>query len=218
MKRLILVGILSLVAIPLWADFGLSNMVTKEIHRSVVPAESTMNTMEQPVPEAQDKVEQPVSYTKTAYYPYTIHISSWQSQQEALLQYKGKRSLLGTVFITKIDLGASGIWYRVDYGVFPTIKDAVERLRELRVQKIISEGAFVGGSVPYSIEVGMYGSEDKALSLYKELEDKGVITYVMKESEGLYRVLAGAYPDTTSASPAYNDLMSLGLTPTIKKR
>jgi hypothetical protein len=222
MKRLILVCILSLIALPLWADFGLSNVVTKEIHRTVVveetPEEIPEEAAEEPAPQVQEKAPQAVPFTKTAYFPFTIHMSSWHDPQAAMQQARGIRPSLGTVFITKIDLGSSGVWYRVDYGVFHTIKDAVTKLRELVAKKVIEKGAFVGSQVPYAIEIGMYDTENKAMDVAKDLEQKGITPYVLKETEGLYRLLVGAYPDTKSAVPAYNDLKELGLTPTMQKR
>ena len=222
MKRILLICIMSLIALPLWADYGLSNVVTKEIHRAVVveqtPEETAEDVAEEPAPQVQEKAPQAVPYTKTAYFPYTIHMSSWQDPQEAIQQAQGMSPSLGTIFITKIDLGSSGVWYRVDYGVFHTIKDAVTMLRELVAKKVIEKGAFVGGQVPYAIEIGMYDTENKAMDVAKELKQKGVMPYVLKETEGLYRLLVGAYPDTKSSLPAYNDLKELGLTPTMKKR
>ena len=220
MKRLILVCILSLIALPLWADYGLSNVVTKEIHRTVVVEETPKEAAEEPAPkpQVQENTPQSVPYTKTAYFPYTIHISSWQDPQAALEQSRQMQSSLGTVFITKIDLGPSGVWFRVDYGVFNTIKDAVTSLRELVAKKVVEKGAFVGSQVPYAIEIGMYDTENKAKEAARDLDQKGVASYVLKETDSLYRLLVGAYPDTKSAIPAYNDLKELGLTPTMKKR
>ena len=220
MKRLILVCILSLIALPLWADYGLSNVVTKEIHRTDVVEETPEEAVEEPAPkpQVQENAPQAVPYTKTAYFPYTIHMSSWQDPQAALEQSRQMQSSLGTVFITKIDLSSSGVWYRVDYGVFHTIKDAVTKLRELVANKVIEKGAFVGSQVPYAIEIGMYDTENKAKEAARDLDQKGIMSYVLKETDGLYRLLVGAYPDTKSAIPAYNDLKELGLTPTMKKR
>lgn len=220
MKRLIVVCILSLIALPLWADYGLSNVVTKEIHRTVVVEETPQEAAEEPAPQpqVQENTPQAVPYTKTAYFPYTIHMSSWQDPQAALEQSRQMQSSLGTVFITKIDLGSSGVWYRVDYGVFNTIKDAVTSLRELVAKKVVEKGAFVGSQVPYAIEIGMYDTENKAKEAARDLDQKGVVSYVLKETDSLYRLLVGAYPDTKSAIPAYNDLKELGLTPTMKKR
>lgn len=220
MKRLILVCILSLVALPLWAGYGLSNVVTKEIHRAV-PQEEPVPVPEpavEPEPEVLQPAPKIAAFTKTAYYPYTIHMSSWQKSEDAMAEIGKVRSVLDTVFVTKIDLGPSGIWFRVDYGVFPTIKDAVTMLRELMAQKVVEKGAFVGSAVPYAIEIGIYESKNKADDAATDLDKKGIMSYVLRETDTVYRLLYGAYPDTKSASPAYNDLKVAGLSPTIKKR
>jgi len=106
----------------------------------------------------------------------------------------------------------------MDYGAFPTIKDAVLKLQELKGKGLVDKGTFVGGSVPYAIELGMYKSMKDAQSKAQKLAAKGVIPYVLKEREDIYRLLAGAYPNEKSAAPAMNDLMALNLLPTLKKR
>jgi len=216
MKRLVLICIMFSTALPLWADYGLSNVVTKEIHRSSPVGEMNEEPEQEVVPS--QTTPPAVSYTKTLYYPYTIHTSSWQDPLDAIERVEKIRPKLGKVFITKIDLGASGLWYRVDYGIFSTIKEAVVRLRELVAEKSIEQGAFVGSTVPFAIEIGMYDTLEKAEKVAGELEQNDIITYVLKEDDTLYRLLCGAYPDAKSASPAYNDLNALGLHPKIKKR
>jgi len=223
MKRLVLICIMLSFALPLWADYGLSNVVTKKIHRSgpaQQPAEEPVEKAAPPqavTPRAVEP-EREVTYTKTVYYPYTIHTSSWQDVSAAMTQIEKIRPQLEEVFITKIDLGTSGVWYRVDYGAYPTIKEAVTRLRELMAEKVLEKGAFVGSTVPYAIEIGTYESREKAEQTVRELEQENILAYTLKEHDTLYRLLYGAYPDTKSASPAYNDLKALGLHPTIKKR
>ena len=203
MKRIILTLVIVFMALPLWADFGVSNVVTKEIKQLSAPAIEPAAGSE---------------YVKTVFYPYTIHLSSWQDPNVALSQQEKKSKLISGVFITKIDLGASGIWYRVDYGIFQTIKEAVLFLRELQEQKTIEEGAFVGSSVPYTVEINVFDSEEKALREASRLQALGIATYIVEENENYYRVLFGAYPDMNSARLAHDDLYSLGLKPKITKR
>ncbi|HHO75427.1 MAG TPA: SPOR domain-containing protein [Deltaproteobacteria bacterium] len=216
MKRLVLICMLTLIALPLWADYGLSNVVTKQINRSSQAAEPIKMPVQEVVPKQTAKPS--VSYTKTVYYPYTIHTSSWQDPSAAKQQVEKIAPKLEKVFITKIDLGAPGIWYRVDYGAFPAIKEAVARLRELVAEKVIEQGAFVGSAVPFAIEVGMYDSLEKTEKVVRELKQNDISTYVLKEDNTIYRLLCGAYPDAKSASPAYNDLKALGFNPKIMKR
>ncbi|MBN1635231.1 MAG: SPOR domain-containing protein [Deltaproteobacteria bacterium] len=203
MKRIILTLVIVFIALPLWADFGVSNVVTKEIKQLSAPAIEPALGAE---------------YVKTSFYPYTIHLSSWQDPNVALSQVEKNEDLISGVFITKIDLGSSGIWYRVDYGIFQTIKEAVLFLRELQEQKTIDEGAFVGSSVPYTIEINVFDSREKAFSEASRLKALGIATYLVEENEKYYRVLFGAYPDMNSARLAHDDLYSLGLKPKITKR
>lgn len=214
MRHVILVCILILTALPVQAQWGLSNVVTKEIHHTPgLPA-----TVEEMPVTKQEVQAQAVSYTKMTNYPYTIHISSFETHQEAARQVERLKSRLDMLFVTKIDLGDAGVWYRMDYGAFPTIKDAVLRLQELKSQGLADKGTFIGGSVPYAIEIGQYKNEKEASSKANKLGSKGVITYILKEREDIYRLLTGAYPNEESAEPAMSDLMAMNLLPTLKKR
>jgi hypothetical protein len=216
------------VSLPLWADYGLSNVITKQIDRnqqkeqppvalekmpSSVPAPST-----EPAPP--DKKPTPVvpQYKKSVFYPYTIHISSWQTKKDAFAQYKQKYQKLEGVFITKIDLGPTGIWYRIDVGAYAADNEAITRMKDLQDRGIIDTESFIGSSVPYAIELSVLPERDQAIKTADKLRDVGVLTYVMKESASAYRVLSGAFPNRMSAEPALNDLAALGLHAKITKR
>lgn len=215
MKRCVLICALFLMAPPLWAGYDLSNTVTREIHRGPVIEEVQDEPLKQ---QTSEKAIAPVSPAKTVYYPYTIHLSSWQDPKEACRQIEKMQSKLDMLFITKIDLGASGVWHRVDHGIFPTIKDAVARLRELKARDVIDKGAFVGGQVPYAIELGTYESVQEANDDARELKDQDMVPYVIREQDTVFRLLLGSYPDEKSAAPAMEDLKALGFDPTLKKR
>ncbi len=229
MKHISLICLLVLTALPARADFGLSNVVRKEIHHTpgvqvqeTVPA--TPVPEKAPIPQDQPAMPQnqaPVqdaSFTKVLHYPYTIHLSSSQDLPQALRQSETLQNKLDMVFVTKIDLGATGIWYRTDYGAFSNIRDAVLKLQELKAGGFVDKGSFVGGSVPYAIELGMFKTRQEALDKARSLSGKKVLPYVIKERDDLYRLLSGAYPDEKSAAPAIKDLAAMNLQPTLKKR
>jgi septal ring-binding cell division protein DamX len=225
MKHIFLICTMFLIALPAWADWGLSNVVKKEIHRtnpvSAAPVTGALTmtadtTAPVAAPEAPAQV---VSYTKTTHYPYTIHLSSSQDINQTRKQIEiMQRRLVEMVFVTKINLGAPGTWYRIDYGAFSNIKDAVLKLQDLKTKGVVAKDAFVGGSVPYAIELGMYKSQQDAQAAVRSLSQKGLVPYVVKEKDDLFRLLSGAYPDEKSAAPALNDLMALNLQPALKKR
>ena len=221
MKRSIMVCILLMGALPLWADSGLSNVVRKEIHRTMppaqAPAETIQETRAQPVQEA-IREQKAASFTKAANYPYTIHLASFENPNDAARRLERLKSKLDMLFVTKIDLGAPGVWYRLDYGAFPNIKEAVGKLQELKSKGLVEQGSFVGGSVAYAIEIGVYSSRQEAQSRAKALAGKGVAGYIIQERKDLYRLLSGAYPDEKSAAPALDDLASLNFAATVKKR
>jgi hypothetical protein len=228
LKRLILFLVFLFMSLPLWADYGLSNVITKQIDRNQqkeqppaalektpapVPAPGT-----QPVPPDKKPTPAVPQYKKSVFYPYTIHISSWQTKKDAFAQYKQKYQKLEGVFITKIDLGPTGIWYRIDVGAYSADNDAITRMKDLQDRGIIDTESFIGSSVPYAIELGVLPDRDQAIKTADKLRDAGVVTYVMKESDSAYRVLSGAFPNRKSSEPALNDLATLGLHAKITKR
>lgn len=235
MRRLILpLALFCLAALPLWADYGLSNVVTKQIDRgqSATQPPAVQPEVAAPAPgkpPSPAKVPEPAKPEKAPakaapevgraeFYPFTIHISSWQSKKDALAYYRLKAKKLDTIFITKIDLGATGLWYRIDYGAFASQKEATDRMNDLQARGTIDKEAFVGSSVPYAIEVGVYPSRAEAEKTSQKLLDEGMVTYIVKVSDSAHRVLAGAFPSQKSAGPALEDLSTLGWPSKIAKR
>jgi hypothetical protein len=236
LRRLTLFVVFCLAALPLWADYGLSNVVTKQIDRTqvnqqvpAVPGKAASQAEQGKVvppaptqiPEAAAPDKKPsqtaVQFKKTVFYPYTIHISSWQNKKDALSQYKQKFQKLDGAFVTKIDLGVTGVWYRIDFGTFSTSDEANARMRDLQAQGTIDTESFVGSSVPYAIEIGVYASRAEAAKAGEKLRDGGVVPYIMKETDA-FRLLAGAFPSSKSAYPALEDITALGLQSKIAKR
>ncbi|HNQ85845.1 MAG TPA: SPOR domain-containing protein [Deltaproteobacteria bacterium] len=228
MRRLsLLVAWFCLVSMPVWADYGLSNVVEEQIDRSQLPGESLpvppdemtpvapVHDQAQPVKKPEESAPQ---YKKTEFYPYTIHISSWQSKKDALNHQKRQSRDLKPVFITKIDLGATGIWYRVDYGNFTSKGAATARMNDLMARGVIDAESFIGSAVPYTIELGVFRDEQGAAGEAGRLREKGVVTYIMREADSVFRLLSGAYPGQKSAGPALEDFVALGLQPKIAKR
>ena len=230
MRRFVLFVVFCLAAFPLWADYGLSNVVIKQVDRNQQEKQPAVAPDETSAPQAApDKNPVQVSpdkasslsvpqYKKSTFYPYTIHISSWQNKKDALAQYKQKFQKLGGVFITKIDLEANGVWYRIDIGAFSTINEASARMKDLQANGIIDTEAFIGSSVPLTIEIGVYSDKSEALKVAEKLHGEGIVPYVMKEPGSVFRLLAGAFPSSKSAYPELEDITALGLESKITKR
>jgi septal ring-binding cell division protein DamX len=228
LKRLMLLVVFLLVSLPLWADYGLSNVITKQIDRNQQKEQPPVagEEMSAPVqapraePASPSNTSPPVvpRFKKSVFYPYTIHISSWQTQKDAFAQYKQRYQKLEGVFITKIDLGPTGIWYRIDVGAYSADNEAIARMKDLQDAGVIDTESFIGSSVPYAIELGLLPDRDQAKKMADKLRREGVVTYIMKESDSAYRVLSGAFPSQKSAEPALNDLAALGLHTKITKR
>ncbi len=207
MKYLAIMTILMCLAFNAWAGYGLSNTVEVEIQR---PPELT------PAPTGKLKKQMPCK--KLEFYPYTIHVSAWKVPEGAIQQWKTLGKKLKPTFVTKINLDRHGTWFRVDYGIFTNIRDAVYTSRALQAKKVISQSAFVGRPVPYTLEIGTYTSEKVARKEAQRLNTMGVITYTIRESDTCYRVVVGAYPDENTASIEQKELLELGIDSRVTKR
>ena len=224
MKRIALLVVLLLMALPLWADYGLSNVVKKQIDLDRQAGQSTdVEGKMSPLP-TQRNTSQSISnmttpeYKKSVFYPYTIHVASVKNKKDAMDQFRVKYQKFDVAFITKIDLGATGIWYRIDLGAYTTISKATDQMKDLKAKGIIDDESFIGSSVPYTIEIGVYDDRSVALNVADKLIGEGIVPYIMKETDTVYRLLSGAFPSTHSATPALEELISLGLQPKITKR
>jgi len=236
LKHIFLIVVVSLFAAPLWAGYGLSNVVTQKLDAQQTPAQQAQGEKQTPAPQAApapektqpqapaavqtpDKQQAAAEFKKTVYYPYTIHISSFKTQKEAVADYEKKYQKMDLAYVTKIDLSDSGIWYRVDYGVFSNVNDAMKKMKEMKNSGSITDpDAFVGSSSPYTIELGVFSSNNEAMTQARKLQGKGQVPYVIKESADVYRLLSGAYPSEKSALPARQDLKAMGLQAKITKR
>lgn len=218
--RRILVLALMVAFIPqsLWASYGKSNVLQKEIHRTPLASEPLPATGPGTPPSAPAATAK--GCTKNIFYPFTIHVLSSQSLSDAKRSMDRLNGGLGTVFITKTDLGVQGIWYRVDYGMFITAKDAVIKMRELQSKGAIDKGAFLGGPTPYTLELAAYDAKakDTAKQEIERLQKLGVTSYALPEGSDCVRVVSGAFPDMKSAKMVQAEMLKLGLNPTITKR
>lgn len=218
MKRILLPSlVIVLIPLCLWASYGKSNVLQKEIKRSPLIVEPLSTTT--PQPQAQPAAPAK-GCAKNTFYPFTIHVLSSQNLSDARRSMERLSASLGTVFITKTDLGPTGIWYRLDHGLFSTAKDAVSKMRELQRKGIIDSGAFLGGPTPYTLELAQFDgqSEKQARQEIERLRDLGVACYLIEENGSCLRVVVGAFPDMKSAKMVEADLSKLGLKPAITKR
>jgi cell division septation protein DedD len=189
------------IASPALAEFGLSNIVEKEI--ATVPADPQKSNI--------------ITCDKKIFYPFTIHLSTWDSNFRATEEMSKLGSSMGAAFITKIDDKEKGALYRLDYGIFSEEKEATDKLAEMQKAKIASPEAFVG-TTPYTIEMGVFTLEQDAVIQKIRLKGTNIVSYIIKESNGCYRVLVGAYPDKESARTTFWEIRSKGQGSNIAKR
>ncbi|MCK7510041.1 MAG: hypothetical protein MZV70_42405 [Desulfobacterales bacterium] len=139
------------------------------------------------------------------------------AEQEGRLAPATGRSTRSSIrcFITKIDLGATGIWYRVDVrGLFASQMEAVSRMSDLQ------DAGHHGHGVLYRIQQCPMPSSSGVLPDRARASgeggqasrQQGVVTYIMKESESAFRLSGRGISRPARALHRHsNDLTAMGL-------
>jgi hypothetical protein len=91
-------------------------------------------------------------------------------------------------------------------------------MKDLQAAGTIDTEAFIGSSVPLTIEIGVYRDKSEALKMADKLYGEGIVPYIIKESGSAVRLLAGAFPSSKSAYPELEDITALGVESKITKR
>ncbi len=151
-------------------------------------------------------------------YPYAVHLSSWRDQAQAVQELNRIGGRVPQAFLTKIDLGPRGVWYRIDCGL--CVSPAVAESRRQRILRsgLIDSGSFVGAPMPLTVELGQAENLTAAHARQAELREQKVYTYLIGQGSGRYRIVCGAYPDTASASALLNDLATLKIEARLVRR
>ncbi|OPZ58379.1 MAG: Sporulation related domain protein [Deltaproteobacteria bacterium ADurb.Bin510] len=147
-----------------------------------------------------------------------MHLSSWRDREQALRELERLGGRVPQAFITKIDLGPRGVWYRVDCGL--CVDPAVAEARRQRILRsgLVQNGSFVGAPMPFTVEIGQFDSLDAARARQAELKSQEIYTYLIGLGGGRYRVVCGAYPDAASAQALLDDLAALKLEARLVRR
>lgn len=123
------------------------------------------------------------------HYPYSILISSNQDKGHAVNDLKKFESQGYQAYLNFANIEGKGGYYRVFLGVYEKEDEAREVAKKIR-------GSFIPSviSTPYSLELGVFSTQDSAEREKDRLERKGYFPYLLSEQEGKsFDLLLGAF-------------------------
>jgi Flp pilus assembly protein TadD/cell division septation protein DedD len=145
--------------------------------------------------------------------PYTIQVSSFRDSQTS--NQVARKLIAGgdPAFTSPVDISGKGKWYRVYIGNFKTLADAKIAATDLKKRKF----RYVNiAKKPYTVQVGLAGSENEARKLKARLETKGYLAYNLPTANdpNRVRVLIGAFESKKAAADLSMQLKKDGFNPT----
>jgi hypothetical protein len=161
--------------------------------------ESNNHTLE--AADTQAKKQQPA----VTLHPYSILLSScrlWKSVSELLSDYRNRN--LSPYFV-KVDLGESGIWWRVLLGHYQTRQEALK----IREKNKLSESLVV--KMPYANLVDIFPSEAEAKSMMHHLEKLQQSPYIIRHDSSTFQLFVGAFITKKGAEKEKIGLLSKGI-------
>ena len=145
--------------------------------------------------------------------PYTIQVSAFRDPQTS--NQVARKLITGgdPAFTSPVDLSEKGKWYRVYIGNYKTLAEAKIAAADLKKRKF----RYVNiAKKPYTVQVGLAGSENEARKLKARLETKGYLAYNLPTANdpNRVRVLIGAFESKKAAADLSMQLKKDGFNPT----
>jgi tetratricopeptide (TPR) repeat protein len=199
-----------------------SSLKTKTISQPPPPPETekTVKTPEtQPVVAAANTITtNPLSLQSTPTpLPYTVQVSAFRNPQTSNQVATKLRTGGDHAFTCPVEIPDKGKWNRVYIGYFKSYDEAKAAATGLKKRNF----RYVHVTkTPYTVEVGLAGSEKEAQDLKSRLREKGYFAYTLAARSGQdqIRILVGAYESKNAAEELANQLKKDGFNPQIDLR
>jgi cell division septation protein DedD len=193
-------------------------------HKKLMPGQEKIAKGSAPGPKirvekikAQQAYEGQGTSTEPEFYPYTIHVSSYQDVEKAnsLAMMLKKKGLLAFTCPTQIP--GKGEYYRIFVGFFRTFKETRAAASKLKGQKNLYP---LEAKMPYAIQVGIFDSDQERKKLEAELLSKSYLAYSIPEmpKKNKARLLIGAFRKEKDAEGLTIALQKEGFEAKVVKR
>jgi cell division septation protein DedD len=137
-------------------------------------------------------------------YPYSLHLGSHNNLAMA------KRSILDLkakgiqTYLSRVDLGDKGIWFRIFTGHFKNMDEAERFKQEHALAANIK-------NTPYANLIGTYSNQDDLKKEIMSLKESGYFPYTITYDDGRPRLFVGAFLTRAGAKKQYHHLKSRGI-------
>jgi len=173
-----------------------SDMITVEFAETGELGEST--TPRKGVPSLQDEErtqylsDENTTPKRSALYPYTIQISSYQQKEESIRIATESRKIGDLGFNSHAPIPGIREWYHVFVGYYRTVEEARNAVFELKKRKYLNAFAV---KMPYAIEIGISFSYEEQKMIEADILSKGYLAYSVpdKPPKNKTRILIGAF-------------------------
>ena len=138
-------------------------------------------------------------------FPFSIYLASFHTKEraeKAIQQYESKGL---SPFWVKINIKDKGVWYRIYAGCFEDEEQANISIKEHGLANAQTK------KTAYANLLGIYGTREELDPLIREIKDKGFSPYVIRNKDGEYNLLVGAFVTRTGAEEQGNRLKSEGI-------
>ena len=198
--------------------------VDVQMHESRGGAANKPSSLLQKVPASEKnagKKELPVSQKtpqKTmGYYPYAIQVGSYRDKKDAFQEAMILRDKGESVCVSHARVAGKGDWYRVIVGFYRTPQAAQKAAVALKQREY--RNAFVIRR-PFTVEIGIYFSDEKLKNLETQLITNGYSAYTLpsRSDNNKFRLLVGAFHTENEAEKVTKNLQKEGLKPKVVQR
>lgn len=145
-------------------------------------------------------------------YPYSLYLSSLKTldlAKRAIAVYAGRGI---EAYWVKVQFKEKGEWYRIYTGHF---KDQEEAEGFARDRGITEKETL---KTAYANLLGVYSQPKDFEDKVRALSELGYSSYVIKGSDGKWRLLVGAYVTEEAAEQQHQELMTMGIENRVIKR
>jgi len=144
---------------------------------------------------------------------YAIYFATANTREAAM---PGARILaLPAVAMSPVPEGAE-LWYRVTVGATNTRRAANAMLADLRARKVVGAGSVL--TVPYALQLADTVPFAAVPARLAEYNTRGIVAYALRQSNGLARIVTGAFESPKQANILADSLQRNGITPVLVYR
>jgi cell division septation protein DedD len=149
--------------------------------------------------------QQQASHEKNWSYPFSVKLDAFRTLEGARKSVAHHKKEGRSPYWVKVDLGKSGVWYRVYVGYFKDRKEAASFIRN----QDVTNATVV--QTPYANLIGSFSSIDGLKDKAGALEDLGFCPYVIRDRNDVSWLFVGAFITKEGVEQQFSELETHGV-------